>query len=199
MLNWSLNHRFVMLLIALSVSASAFFIFPRMGVELVPEDDQCEFSVSVNLPRGTTFAVTEAYTKDVEPMLRENAEMSTPCSPTSTTTAHSISSVSCRSSSATKCRNRTSFATSANLMRQKFPGLRTSVSGGTDISGASTAGGGGPGGGGPGRGPVDRGGGGNRLNLLVQGPEIDQIQEYVVQLVDKLKADPGHRRSRQHF
>src|SRR5690349_19959753 len=77
-----------------------------------------------------------------------------------------------------------------NLMRQKFPALRVSVSGGTDLSGASTAGGGpGPGGRGPGGGPG--GGGGNGLQLLVQGPDLDEIQGYVRQLVAKLKDTPG--------
>jgi HAE1 family hydrophobic/amphiphilic exporter-1 len=76
-----------------------------------------------------------------------------------------------------------------NLMRQKYPGLRPSVSGGTDISGASTAGGGPGGGGGPGRGPG--GGGGNRLQILIQGPDIDQLQVYLAQIMTKLKTVPG--------
>src|SRR6185295_4803044 len=45
MLKWTLRYRFVMLLIAIGVTASAFYIFPKMGVELVPEDDQSEFNV----------------------------------------------------------------------------------------------------------------------------------------------------------
>jgi len=62
--------------------------------------------------------------------------------------------------------------------------MRISVSGGTDISGASTAGGGGRGGGGP-------GGGSNRLQLQIQGPDIDQLQEYVMDLMERLRTVPG--------
>ena len=51
----------------------------------------------------------------------------------------------------------------------KYKNARISVSGGTDISGASSAGGGGRGGGG--------GGGNNRLNMIVQGPDIDAAAE----------------------
>jgi HAE1 family hydrophobic/amphiphilic exporter-1 len=59
------------------------------------------------------------------------------------------------------------------------------VSGGTDISGASS-GGRGPGGGGGGG-----GGGFNRLNILIQGPDIEQLQAYTVQLMDKVRTIPG--------
>src|SRR5439155_10583705 len=58
--------------------------------------------------------------------------------------------------------------------------------GGTDISGASS-GGRGPGGGGGGGG----GGGFNRLNILIQGPDIEQLQAYTVQLMDKVREIPG--------
>ena len=44
-------------------------LLPRIGTELVPEDDQSEFNVSVNLPRGTTLDRTAEYVKDIEPML----------------------------------------------------------------------------------------------------------------------------------
>ncbi len=48
---------------------SAVLLLPRIGTELVPEDDQSEFNVSVNLPRGTTLDRTAEYVKDIEPML----------------------------------------------------------------------------------------------------------------------------------
>ena len=69
---------------------------------------------------------------------------------------------------------------------RKYQGARISVSGGTDISGASS-GGRGPGGGG------GQGGGGslNRLNILIQGPDIEQLQQYTVQLMDKVRTIPG--------
>src|SRR5215813_1262451 len=78
----------------------------------------------------------------------------------------------------------------ARQMLRKYQGARISVSGGTDISGASSGGrgfggpGGGPGGGGP-------GGGFNRLNILIQGPDIEQLQAYTVQLMDKVREIPG--------
>jgi HAE1 family hydrophobic/amphiphilic exporter-1 len=69
------------------------------------------------------------------------------------------------------------------MIRSKYPGIRSNVSGGTDLSGASTAG------------NNNRGAGqtqgGNRLQMLVQGPDIAQLQVYVVQLIEKLRQIPG--------
>ena len=48
---------------------------------------------------------------------------------------------------------------------------------------------GGPGGGGPGGG--GGGGGFNRLNILIQGPDIQQLQEYTTQLLAKVREIPG--------
>ncbi len=50
----------------------------------------------------------------------------------------------------------------------KYRNARTSVSGGTDISGASSAGGGRGGGG---------GGGMNRLTMIMQGPDVEELQK----------------------
>jgi HAE1 family hydrophobic/amphiphilic exporter-1 len=72
-------------------------------------------------------------------------------------------------------------------MLRKYQGARLSVSGGTDISGASTGGGFGGGG----RGGGGQGGGSNRLNILIQGPDIDQLQNYTTQLIEKVRTING--------
>ena len=36
-------------------SLSAAFLYPYVGKELVPDDDQGEFSVNLRLPRGTSY------------------------------------------------------------------------------------------------------------------------------------------------
>ena len=73
-------------------------------------------------------------------------------------------------------------------MLAKYKGARISVSGGTDISGASTGGnqGGGRGGGGGGG-----GGSSNRLQILIHGPDIEQLQGYATQLMEKVRTING--------
>ncbi len=72
------------------------------------------------------------------------------------------------------------------MIRDRYPGIRSNVSGGTDLSGASTAGGNNNRGGGGGS-----TGNGNRLQMLIQGPDIAQLQTYVVALMGKLRSIPG--------
>ena len=60
-----------MLAIAGVVVRSAVVLFPFVGKELVPDDDQSEFSVNVRLPRGTSFLRTDEYIRPIEADLRE--------------------------------------------------------------------------------------------------------------------------------
>ncbi len=71
----------------------------------------------------------------------------------------------------------------ARAMLRKYRGARISVTGSTDISGASSNAAGGGGGGG--------GGNNNRLNILIQGPDLEQLQAYTVQLMDKVRTIKG--------
>jgi HAE1 family hydrophobic/amphiphilic exporter-1 len=176
MLVWSLRHRLIMLLIAAAVSISAYELFPRVGKELVPDDDQSEFSVNVRLPKGTSFQRTEEYIRDIEHDLRNLPHVRTVLTSVQTGSANfylGLTPLSQRDVSQQELMRR------ARTFLRKYPGIRISVSGGTDISGASTAGG--------------RGGGGgaNRLWLLIQGPDIDQLQVYVTQLIAKVRTIPG--------
>ena len=61
----------LMLGIAAVTVASAAFLYPYVGKELVPDDDQSEFSVNLRLPRGTSFERTLEYMTPIEGELRE--------------------------------------------------------------------------------------------------------------------------------
>jgi HAE1 family hydrophobic/amphiphilic exporter-1 len=187
MLVWSLHHRAVMMGIAGVVVASAAFLYPYVGKELVPDDDQGEFSINVRLPRGTSYARTEEFIKPIEkeilalPALHRvtqnvgggNANFNIMMTPLE---ERKIS--------------QQQLMIQARQMLRKYQGARISVSGGTDISGASSGGGGGGGGRGGG-GPGGGGGGFNRLNVLIQGPDIEQLQVYTVDLMAKIREIPG--------
>jgi len=183
MLHWSLHHRFVMLLIAIAVTASVVLLFPRIGRELVPDDDQGEFQASINLPRGTSLPRTIEYTKDVEDMIRNLPEVQTVFTNLNSSEARfyvQMTPLETRKLSQQELMRR---ARAMLLSRYRAPGVRVRVEGGTDISGASTVSGGYYGGGG--------GNQGNRLFVSVQGQDIDQLQQYVVDFVEKLKTVPG--------
>jgi hydrophobic/amphiphilic exporter-1 (mainly G- bacteria), HAE1 family len=175
-LHWSLVHRPVMLTIAAIVTLSAVLLYPRVGQELVPDDDQSEFNIGINLPNGTSYERTAEYVKDIEGMVKQMPEVQTVFSEIRNGNANYYVGM-------TPLESRT--LSQQDLMRQaraalvrRYPGARISVTGGTDLSGASTAGG-------------PNGGFGGRLQLLLQGADIDQLQAYIVQLKDKLGMVPG--------
>jgi HAE1 family hydrophobic/amphiphilic exporter-1 len=184
MLEWSLGHRAVMIGIAGVVVLSAAFLYPYVGKELVPDDDQGEFSINVRLPRGTSYQRTEEFIQPIEKdVLALPALQRVMQNVNSGFASFNITMVPLEERKVSQQQ----LMIQARQMLRKYQGARISVSGGTDISGASTGGGGrGPGGGGGGG-----GGGFNRLNVLIQGPDIEQLQAYTVQLMDLVRTIPG--------
>ena len=180
MLQWALHHRPVMVAIAAAVAISAAFLYPYVGKELVPDDDQGEFSINVRLPRGTSYQRTEEFIKPIEkevlalPALQRVMQNVNPGG-----ASFNIMMVPLEERKVTQ----QELMIRARQMLRKYQGARISVSGGTDISGASSGGGGGRGG--PG------GGGFNRLNILIQGPDIEELQKYTVDLMDKVRTING--------
>jgi HAE1 family hydrophobic/amphiphilic exporter-1 len=189
MMLWSLHHRFVMLLIAAIVSVSALLLFPRVGKELVPEDDQSEFSVSVRLPTGTSLDRSDRYVQDIERELQKLPEVETIF--TSVTrysniyvglTQHDKRKLS-QQDIMRMARERLRSYMAQTVSKAPGGGARISISGGTDLSGASTSGGGGR----------SRGGNTstNRLEINLQGPDIAQLYEYAQALIVSLRTVPG--------
>ncbi|MBZ5556797.1 MAG: efflux RND transporter permease subunit [Acidobacteriia bacterium] len=176
MLQWSLHHRPVMIGIAGAVALSAAFLYPYVGKELVPDDDQGEFSVNVRLPRGTSYQRTEEFIKPIEKDVLALPALQRVMQNINAGSANfSIMMVPLEERTVTQ----QELMIRARQMLRKYQGARISVSGGTDISGASSGGG--------------RGGGGsfNRLNVLIQGPDIEELQKYTVELMDKVRTIPG--------
>jgi HAE1 family hydrophobic/amphiphilic exporter-1 len=184
MLHWSLRHRFVMLLLAVVVTASAAILYPRIGQELVPDDDQGEFNVSINLPRGTSLDRTLEYTKDIEDLVRKLPEVQTVFTSIQPGNANYFVGMTPLESRKISQQDLIRRTRALLVGRYRGPGVRINVSGGTDLSGASSAGGG-----------NNNGGGnysqGNRLQMSLQGPDIEVLQTYVTQLLDKIRTIPG--------
>ncbi len=184
MLEWSLNHRALMLGVAAVTVASAAFLYPYVGKELVPDDDQSEFSVNLRLPRGTSFDRTLEYMTPIEGELRTALGKNLESMMTSIQNGSGNYSVQLTPLEQ-RDQSQQQLMQVARRTLSKYRNARISVSGGTDISGASTGGGGGRGGGGAG------GGGSNRLTMIVQGPDIEELQKYSNTLLAKVKEIDG--------
>src|SRR6476659_4127298 len=187
MLVWSMRHRLTMIGLAAVVTASAVILYPYVGKELVPDDDQGEFNINVRLPRGTSYQRTEEYAQPIEKEILALPGLMRVMQNVNRGFANfNIMMVPLEE----RTISQQELMIQARQMLRKYQGARISVSGGTDISGASSGGGGGGGGGrgGPGGGG---GGGFNRLNVLIQGPDIEELQTYTTQLMDKIREIHG--------
>jgi HAE1 family hydrophobic/amphiphilic exporter-1 len=178
MLEWSMAHRPVMLGIAGLFVLSAVFLYPHVGKELVPDDDQSEFSVNLRLPRGTSFDRTLEYMTPIEGELRAALGDNLEAMLVSIQNGSGNYSVQLKPIEERK-QSQQQLMQVARRTISKYKNARISVSGGTDLSGASSAGG--------------RGGGGstNRLSLVVQGPDIEQLQAYSEDLLERVKDIDG--------
>ncbi len=181
LLQWSLRHRLAMLGIAGAVTASAVFLYPYVGKEVVPDDDQGEFNINIRLPRGTSYQRTEEY---IQPIEKEIIELPALRRVRVSVNQGFASFGIFMTDLEERDISQNQLILRSRAMLRKYQGARISVSGGTDISGASAQGG-------PGRGPGGGGGGGNRLNIIIQGPDIAELQTYTVQLMDKVRGIRG--------
>jgi hydrophobe/amphiphile efflux-1 (HAE1) family protein len=59
LLSWSLNHRWVVVVVALLVFSSTFVLNRYIGRDWMPQDDQSELQFGIDLPEGTSLAETE--------------------------------------------------------------------------------------------------------------------------------------------
>ena len=178
MLEWSLANRRLMLVISGVFVASAAVLYPYVGKELVPDDDQSEFSINVRLPRGTSYQRTLEYVAPIEGQIRQLL------GPDVVSVMTSIDSGGANywvqlTPLEERDRSQQVLMASTRRLLSRYKNARISVSGGTDISGASSGGG--------------RGGGGstNRLNMIIQGPDMEQLQAYSQDLLARIKTIRG--------
>lgn len=59
LLRWSLQHRTIVLVIALLIFISTMTLIPRLGSELIPQFSQGEFTANLRLPPGMPLAETD--------------------------------------------------------------------------------------------------------------------------------------------
>ena len=172
-LHWGLSHRPVMLTIAGAVALSAVLLYPRVGQELVPDDDQGEFNVGVSLPNGTSLQRTQEYVSDLEDTLRKLPEVLTVYAQFNPGYVNYF--VGMTPLEGRKLSQQDLMRQARAILVRRYPGARSiSVTGSTDISGAAST----------------NFGGGNRLQMLIQGPDREQLQHYVLELLEKLRSVP---------
>src|SRR5262245_51943734 len=71
-LRWGLHHRVLTLAAAFVALVGSVFLVSRVKSEFLPPEDRAQFSVSVELPSGTSLETTRKYIETVAADLRKN-------------------------------------------------------------------------------------------------------------------------------
>jgi hydrophobic/amphiphilic exporter-1 (mainly G- bacteria), HAE1 family len=66
LLRLSLRHRAVVLILAVAVGASTFWIYPHLGEESFADDDQSEFEIVIQAPEGSSLERTDRIIRQIE-------------------------------------------------------------------------------------------------------------------------------------
>lgn len=69
MLNWTLNHRFLTISLAVLSLVGALMLFPLVGVSFFPKAEKPQFRVTINLPNGSNLDATDEAVRYVESVL----------------------------------------------------------------------------------------------------------------------------------
>ncbi len=72
-LDVALNHRFIIVTLAVALCAGAFYVIPLIGVELEPQVDEGMIYVSVELEPGTRVEVTDDVMQRMADIVRDQA------------------------------------------------------------------------------------------------------------------------------
>lgn len=71
-LEWTLNHRLWVMIVCPLILVLVLAIIPTLGTELMPEVDEGNISINIELPVGTKFQITDELTKKMEKIVQES-------------------------------------------------------------------------------------------------------------------------------
>ncbi|MDX2033377.1 MAG: efflux RND transporter permease subunit [Blastocatellia bacterium] len=177
LLVFSLHHRWVIVSLAVIVFLSTGPLFMKVGKDFFPQDDQDEFEVSVRAAEGAslqaTMAVAQRITGEIRKLPAVAYTLTTVGDDPQRTPNEARVYVRL---TPLRTRSITQFQVMGQVREQVLPSfrdlnLRTSVN------------------------PVAAIGGNSRQNadvaFMVQGPNLDRLNEYSMKLLEKMKQMPG--------
>ena len=169
-LGWSLRHKFVTFLIALSTFMGSIFLVPVLGAEFVPRADLSETLINFYTPVGSSLEVTEQRARQIDAVLRTQPEVHHTVTTINTGVAAGkiYGSVYVRLTDR-KDRTRSLNEVSLALREQiaSVPGITVTNVGQTDL------------------------GGGKSLQFSIQGSDLQELERLSKSITTKLALIPG--------
>jgi HAE1 family hydrophobic/amphiphilic exporter-1 len=173
-LGWSLRHRWVIVLACVISLASIAVVFPLVGKDFLPRNDESQFMVSVRAPEGTAVEQTELITTRISRAIRVLPEVAYTIvlvgdsGPNVGSVFVRLTDVMGRKQSQSQLMDRVRADILPAFAAEK---LRMSVSAASGISG---------------------GGGGNKdVSYSLSGPDLRKLADYAQGVVRALEKTPG--------
>ena len=76
-LNWSLNHRIIIILMSIAIFVFSFMLMGMLGSQFFPESDQSEFFITVNAAPGSSLEQTSNICSQIEQRVQKHKEVKT--------------------------------------------------------------------------------------------------------------------------
>lgn len=171
LLDWSLRHKLITVLVAISTLVASVLMVRFLGTEFVPKADFSETSVTFYTPVGSSLEVTQQRTVQVDRILRAMPEVRYTLATINTGSAQGHNQVSIYVRLVDRhLRSRTADAMSAPLRAQlaQVPGITV-----THV------------------GLLDAVGGNKPISVSLQGPDLAELQRLSQQVSTKLLSVPG--------
>ncbi len=174
MLEFSMAHRWLIVVISLAFMVSIPFLFMAVGMDFLPEDDESQFQVQMRAPEGTTLAATQSVMDRIAGDLQTlpGVETAMVIAGFGSKQVVNNGTIFVRLTPAnTREKSQTALINEARKMLQAYPDeLKIAV------------------------GPVPAiGGGGSNATIqyVIGGPDLDKLQEYSSAVIEKMKKDPN--------
>jgi HAE1 family hydrophobic/amphiphilic exporter-1 len=178
LLEWSMAHRWVIVLVSLVVIISIYPMFKLAGINFLPDEDESSYQVSLRAPQGTSLAATQSILDHLARDIREKipgVEATLAIAGFGGQASPNTGSITVR----LKPPEQRSLAQADIIQRTRqiarsYP--KELVIGASAISSISSAIGGGRSG---------------SLAFFLSGPDLQKLDEYSQKIIDKIKTNPN--------
>ena len=171
MLRWSLNHRIVIVGIAILTFVSAGFLFTKVGKEFVTSEDTSAAQISLEMPLAYSIDKTSDVLDRIVTQLRPMPEIQSAFSVSGYGGSHKAMIMVNLVPPDQRDRSQKEIQIEMRKLLRTFPDVRGAVSDRSMIGG---------------------GGGRNAdINLVLQGPEVEGIDKYSQEIIRRLSAIEG--------
>jgi HAE1 family hydrophobic/amphiphilic exporter-1 len=183
LLKLSMRFRWIVVLICILVVASIYPLFKYVGMAFLPDEDESAFQISLRGPQGTSLSATQSILDRIARDIREQlpgvkntlVQAGGGFGGGSSSTGNvnvSLLPVEEREFSQAELINRTRGI----LRKYQSKEYRINASASSSISGS-----------------LGLGRGGSGVGYYIAGPDMEQLQKYADQLVEKMRQDPSFR------